>query len=230
MKKITNQRGFTIVELLFSTVAFSIVLLTAGSVLIQVSRLYYKGVLSSKTQGTARAIMEDVSKSLQLTGGNVVPVTSKTPVADTPANLTTNVLCFGDNRYTYAINAQVDDGVGNTYDTSNHHLRHGLWKDKPIDPGASCSAVISTDIPTLSQPNPSSEGAELLENRMRLAAFSVSDAGLGTGTYKIDITVVYGDDDLLNDPNNPTSCKGSLLGSQWCAVAKLSTFVSKRVQ
>ncbi|MDQ3159286.1 MAG: hypothetical protein M3P98_04100, partial [bacterium] len=72
-------------------------------------------------------------------------------------------------------------------------------------------------------------GSELLENGMRLSSFSITSGG--SELWSINIKVVYGDDDLLNNPEDPETvqCKGGVTGSQWCAVSGLKTKVYKRI-
>ena len=66
-----SQKGFTVVELLFSTTIFALVLLTVAASFIQVSRLYYRGVITSRTQDVVRAVVDDVSRTLQFNSGTV---------------------------------------------------------------------------------------------------------------------------------------------------------------
>ena len=63
--KLTNQTGFTIVELMIATVIFSMVLLVCSYAIIHAGRMYYKGMIMSKTQDTARKIIDSASDAIK---------------------------------------------------------------------------------------------------------------------------------------------------------------------
>src|SRR4051812_8577751 len=75
-RNIQNQSGFTIIELLIATVIFALVLLVITTGVLQFTRQYYKGVISSHTQSAARAIADDVTRALQFGVGSVQPLTT----------------------------------------------------------------------------------------------------------------------------------------------------------
>jgi prepilin-type N-terminal cleavage/methylation domain-containing protein len=85
-----NSRGFTIIELLISTVAFSVLLLIVTGAIIQFSKIYYKGVITSKTQEIARTITEDMAHSAQFMGNG-------------PVGHDGDCYTFGSQRYNYII-------------------------------------------------------------------------------------------------------------------------------
>ncbi len=97
MKKL-HTRGFTIIELLIATVAFSAVLLVITGAIIQFSKIYYKGVVTSKTQEVARSIADEMSRAAQFSK-------TKTPVANNPGivSATGQAWCFGDKRFNYIL-------------------------------------------------------------------------------------------------------------------------------
>lgn len=220
--KIDNQSGFTLIELLIATTVFSIILLTATATLIQIGRMYYKGVISSKTQGVSRTVIDDISRNLQFS--------SKTPtgpvqLSDEDENPKIFAYCIGDDRYTFVKNIK-QNADADANDPSQ--IKHVLWKDEAP---ANCSETTNT--PNLKSETPSVNGTELLEQNMRLADFRVEAVDPSTpGLYNISITIIYGDNDLINFTNNDTSkpvnCKGSDVGGQWCAFSTLSTQVYKR--
>lgn len=229
-----NSKGFTIIELMFATIVFGLVLLTVATTLIQVSRLYYKGVIVAKTQSTARAVIEEVARSVQLSGGGynttIPPVMSSFPPQYTK--------CFGNTRLTWAVNGQVSGGASET-SFVKHQMRHALWRDVVSDAVGDCGTQYTT--PKLNKANPNDnepaidrKGQELLEEGMRLGQMSIDEVPGSAGTiFRINVTIIYGDDDMLTNPNNPSvspTCKGSLNGSQWCAVSTMSTFVNRRVE
>lgn len=212
-RPITNQQGFTLVELLIATTIFSVILMAAAAALVQMGRLYYKGVIAAKTQNVTRTVIDDVSRSIQFSSGNDAEATL-------PGDATVKAKCFGDIRFTYILREQVGPQVP-----------HALWQDKI---GA---AGCDEDVPDLRQENPygdpaqNSQGRELLSKGMRLQDFNIqAQAGSNDDIFIITVKVIYGENDLLNDPDNPTACKGSTVGGQWCAISDLSSVVYSRAQ
>lgn len=206
-----NTRGFTLIELMIAITIFSVLLLTAGTTVTQISRLYYKGVIISRTQNASRSIIDDISQTFQFSNGQVVTANDGGQV---------NSICIGQVRFTYILNKQVSA-------TSPH----ALWRDK-IDSAGSCGA----NMPDLSSQNPGggADGKELLETGMRLKTFSVSQPGADPldDVYDINVAIIYGDDDLIefSSPSTPENCKGGVTGSQWCALSALNTQIYSRVR
>jgi prepilin-type N-terminal cleavage/methylation domain-containing protein len=64
MKRV-NNKGFTIIELLIATVIFSLILLVITGAIVQFGRIYYRGIVQSRTQERSRAITESIAKNLQ---------------------------------------------------------------------------------------------------------------------------------------------------------------------
>ncbi len=204
-----SSRGFTIIELMIAIVIFSVLLLAAAATLTQISRLYYKGVVTTKTQNISRSLVDDISQTLQFSSGVVSAASSGQ----------TQSICIGQTRYTFIINKQVKQGDPGTL--------HALWQDK-ISGAGSCG----DSQPNLADENPGGDqGKELLETGMRLKSLSVTDTGRNE-IYNINVAVMYGDDDLINftNPTTPKDCKGDITGSQWCALSELTTQIYSRVR
>lgn len=216
-----HQSGFTIIELLVATTVFSVILLLGTTVMLQISRLYFKGLISSRTQTVSRSVIDEISRSIQFSGDRVV----SSPAGYTPPSGHTGYHCVGTTRYTYFLNAQVNENVtpGTSPAASPHRARHALWKDS-----VPTSTLCATGLPDLTLETPSPGGVELLENGMRLGDLKVNDAD-NDEVYDVYVQVTYGDDDLLVLPDYKV-CKGEYSGSQWCAISILSTQVFRRVQ
>ncbi len=209
-KEISNQSGFTIVELLMATAVFSIVLLIVTTGIVKIGQSYYKGLIQNKTQESTRNISEDITRTIQLASGQKI----------TPDLAVPNRFCIGTVRYTAGINEKVGD-VGAV----------GLQAEKV--PPNNCSAP--------ADPNP----RQLLAKNMRLLRFKVDPADPLAQTWKIDIRVAYGDNDLLTHynkdgvPNNAATvvadadganCKSGVSGTSFCATSQLNTVVKKRLK
>jgi prepilin-type N-terminal cleavage/methylation domain-containing protein len=114
MKQITtaqifkSTKGFTIIELMIATSVFSVILLIASSGVIQIGRLYYKGVTQARVQETARNISEEISRSLQFSNNGRVNGSAS------------NIFCVGDSRYIFHLNQKVSPPEG----------KHGILEQK----------------------------------------------------------------------------------------------------
>jgi prepilin-type N-terminal cleavage/methylation domain-containing protein len=225
-----SQSGFTLVELLIATTVFSVILIAASASLIQIGRMYNKGVISSRTQQAARSVSDALTQSIQFSNGEVIAFD---PVANKP--VPTQVLCLGTVRYTFVLNAQQNNEVPQgQYNTPQYprQIKHALWKDQMSTAGA-CQDANSTDTPNLTLDNPGgngTNGSDLLSQGMRLSSLNVSPTS-NPNLFTVEVGVLYGDNDLLapND-QNPTGCKGTTVGGQWCAASVLYTQAWKRVQ
>jgi type II secretory pathway pseudopilin PulG len=204
--------GFTVIELMIATLIFSMVMILITVGVLSFTRAYYKGMNQSNTQNAARTVLESISQAIQFSGDEVT-----SPIGTAGSNGSQG-FCIGNQRFSYAPGWQLlDDDV---VDQSLNQSRHALVMDKP----GSCGGLDAQDVR-----GNYVEGTELLQPRMRLSKLEVQQIGT-TDMYRISIRLVYGDNDLLNDPTSPeANCKVSISGSQYCAQAELSTIVKKRI-
>ncbi|MEK7626475.1 MAG: prepilin-type N-terminal cleavage/methylation domain-containing protein [Patescibacteria group bacterium] len=217
---LTNQRGFTILELIIASTVFSTIMLLATTGLIQIGRTYHKGQITAKTQEATRGVIEEISREVQFSNNAV----QQSVEADYSASLNVvkvRAVCVGNTRYTFVTNqpraklAQADD-ISATSPT----LRHLLWADRKLD---SDPCVASN----LNLANPSN-GRELLAQGMRLTNFRVQQAG---ENVNIDIKIYYGDYDLAGGlaSQGTDFCESSKTGGQFCSSSELSTVVRRRI-
>lgn len=208
----SNQRGFTIIELMIATTVFSLVLLLCSTGLIQIGRTYTKGMTSAKTQGTARSVIDELSRSIQFSGGTVTT---------TPANRTDGapyVFCIDDTRYSVVTDRELKDSP-----TDTSQVKDVLVSDKFPGCNASSPALSLTDVNFNIGTVPGAK--ELLAPNMRIANLQVNDKG--SNLYEIVLRIVYGDDDVLDGAHD--NCQNVRAGSQFCAVSELTTVVQKRL-
>ena len=237
-----KQSGFTIVELMISISVLSVILLIVTLGIIQISKTYYKGIIQSSTQQTARTILDDVSQSLQFDSVKNLP---ESPVGGTGilvsdgSTYKPKAYCIGQKtRYSYILGYQLS--TTKNVPANPNYTRHGLWKDGY---SVACSPL------NLSSANASGAplyttlgGHELLGQNMRLTRFTIEPVKVGSvdsnTLYKISITVMYGDDDLF-DKSSGTSetqmqgwkCTSSagVFATAFCAKSELTTVVGKRL-
>lgn len=212
----TAEKGFTIVELLVATLVFSIVLVLITIGVIQFNKQYYRGVTEANTQTAARTLMNDISQAIQFSGDTVT-----SPIGSTGA---VKGICIGNQRYSYLPGWQLVDGSA---DTSKHQTKHAVVRDTP----GSCGGLSAQDF------SGAVSGTELLGPHMRISKLDVKQVSGSSDLYAITIRIAYGDDDLLYSPSGDGSgpaapdakCHYGWAGTQFCAVAELSTTVQKRV-
>lgn len=214
-----RDRGFTIIELMVATMVFSVVLLLVTAGILQITRVYYKGVTESSTQNTARSIIDSISQAIQFSGGEVTETTAG------PAAGTDYAFCVSNNQFSYRLGHQVKNNPGAADETWHAIVASTV--------SGSCNSATPQ---TLS--NQTVTGRDLMGKDMRLANLVVDN--IGPSQYRIVVRVVYGDSDLLYSPSAPSdaagatkpdaACKPVRAGTQFCAVSELSTVVVKRVQ
>ncbi|MCA9347461.1 prepilin-type N-terminal cleavage/methylation domain-containing protein [Candidatus Saccharibacteria bacterium] len=211
--KVFTQKGFTIVELMIASAVFSTILLVILTAIVQVGKMYYKGITTAKTQESARTVLDRISQDIQYSGGG----DSGKIITKSSTNNDVKSLCIGSDRYFYRLNVQ--QGASG----------HVLWFDRlgadGCDPD---SVVMSSDAPT-------ADGSEILPEGMRIVKLNVQSSA--TNLWSVSVKVAFGADDLLEttdgsqlaDSPELAVCKGSAVGTQFCAVSELNTTVLKRI-
>lgn len=209
MKKILkNNRGFTILELLIATAVFSTILLLCSYALIQIGRVYYKGITMTRTQETARTIMEDIAQSIQFSGQGVNVLAPSGGLKG---------ICIDSRRYSYREGIKL----------GNNPSRHVLVADDGVACGSGTPILNVNDVSVV---NASTNPREFLSEQTRLSALEVTLLDATTQLYSVRVKVVAGDNDLLDNPATPdASCRSGISGGQFCAVADISTIVQKRL-
>ncbi|HLC91522.1 MAG TPA: type II secretion system protein [Candidatus Saccharimonadales bacterium] len=199
----THQRGFTIIEMMISTVVFSLILLLVTYGILQIGRTYTKGVTETKTQQTARAVMDAITQDIQFYKSGVVTTNSAGGKY---------VVCVGNNRYTAFLGQQLIDSAPD----------HALLVDYALSGG--CTGAPQNQAAPF---EPSTNPVELLAPLMRVANLSVTPRS--AGLYEVHVRVVYGENNVLINPTGiDASCQGGPI-NQFCAVSDLRTIVQKRV-
>lgn len=257
-KKIRIQRGFTIIELMISTVVFSLVLLAASAAIIQIGKKYYKGITNARTQEVARSTVDEIAQSLQFTNQSIkvpnYPNIDAIPGPDVKYNIynllfpsqlssgpdviisDTNIVTSVPDTFYFCIGTKRYSFVLNKQ--INDTNPHAFWIDEPE---VGCANAVAMGPAALNQADPSNSpvypannGRELLDKNMRITKLSI--APKSNGLWTIDLSLASGENDLMLYTYNSVtgqgriSCEGSLLGSEFCATSEISVNVSKRIQ
>ena len=202
-----SKAGFTVAELMIATSVFSVVLLVGAAAFVQLGRSYYRGVTITQTQETARQIMQSISSNVRL---------SSTVSSVNSATAGRQYYCVGGHRYSFKLFNKVDSS---DHDNST---KFGLLADEPN--GSGCGNPFDAPITALVKPS------ELLGSNMRLLAFSITPISANSTAYSVNITLAFGSDSVLSDPNSANAeCQGTGNATQFCAITHLSTVVYQGV-
>jgi prepilin-type N-terminal cleavage/methylation domain-containing protein len=228
----SHKNGFTIIELLVATVVFSLILIVATAAIIQVGRMYYRGITYARTQEVVRNTTEEIAQAIQFSTQPIkVPnypsgVVNYGPIIDVNLNGAgedTFYFCVGPKRYSFAVDRML---VNDSPDQTKKEKRHVLWVDEPPQ---GCADAISMEPADLTQEIPSENGRELLGEKMRINEFSLQRTV--SGLWLITFSVAHGDEDLLGlNEQGRRVCEGNRFGIELCAVSEISTNVNKRVK
>lgn len=202
--KIIPQGGFTILELMIATVAFSIILLVVAAGIMSFTNQYIKGITSSNTQTVARAIMSDVVQGVQFSNGQINTDISLSPVQT----------CIGNEAYYYIFGQQVTSG------------QHGLVKDT-----GSCNAAgINFASLTATQHEMLNRNMRIAEFSVDQVGSNSANITVTVVSGGDDLFTDKNGTSLPNATFDWTSvhCKSGA-STQFCGVSRLTTFVQGRV-
>ena len=203
-----SMSGFTLVELMVATLVFATVLLMITVAVIQINRVYYKGVTESNTQNVARNIVDTLSQAIQFNAGSV----DNTPDTPPPEGTQQNI-CIGDQQFVFIRGYRLVNGSAGTHETNQALLQQTAHGDCAPPPS----------------PLPANFGRELLTPGMRLSNLEVRKVD-DTNLYKLSVTVSYGNSDAFDDDlATAPKCQSLATNNQFCSVSEINTVVEKRV-
>jgi prepilin-type N-terminal cleavage/methylation domain-containing protein len=233
-----DKTGFTIVELMVATSVFALVLLVALTGFLQIGRVFYKGVSDTQTQDVLRQVVNDISDNIMASSQGVSLGNTTTPAY--------NYLCAGPYRYT---SAKYDSGGSNNgqpvrynsdsnpiFDPTKSTVNMGLIKDWVGTGNCPVPCIASSTNADVRCPpsnflalDPTSPYTELLGNGMRVGSISlkpsVDSSGKNLPIYNLAVTIIYGDDSVLDFTTTPASCVGGLSNHEFCSVNQSNTSV-----
>jgi prepilin-type N-terminal cleavage/methylation domain-containing protein len=230
--KNTKQAGFTLIELMVSTVVFSLVLLASTVALVQIGRLYYRGVTQARTQELARAITDEITQAVQFSAQDIRPPAypggvstygPNIPASNVGPDNDTFYFCVGSKRYSFALDRKLTAAPA----VDKKEKKHVLWVDAPAT-GCAESAIPITPA-DLTLDVPTGDGRELLADSMRITRLEI--VGGQNGLWTVHVSVAYGDEELFAiSSDNRKICEGSRFGIEFCATSEISSTALRRVQ
>lgn len=226
--------GFTIIELMVATVVFSTILIVLTAGVIAITRTYYKGIVLGNTQSTARSILDSIAQTIEFNGGTI-----DWPVGVGGTEALQGLGCIGNQAYSFRLGLQLDNSP-----TTPDQAAHGLMRNSGV---SGCRNQAAPDF---------SSGTELIGSHMRLASLNVTPVNTNNRLYEVNVTIAYGDYDLMCSPSlngRQGGCKStdqpvtlqsndiqqfavrpdltcrSGASTQFCAVSALRTVVQQRL-
>lgn len=248
-RKLNNQQGFTIIELMVALSILSVLLVITTVTMIQIGKLYSKGVNAAAVQNAARNIVGDVSGALQFGGSTPYSCNVYHPPATTGSGSSANAAptcaagfiqksapwgtsvniysyCIDTTRYSYSVDLQISENP------SNGQTYHALWRDI-MNNNSSCNPL---DLTSQAAGGPADSatvagsGRELVPTHMTLTNFLVQETPTGSGLYALTIGLAYGDHDLQNiDASGNVTCGGGP-GQEYCGTSVLQTILTRRLK
>lgn len=219
-----NQRAFTIIELMIASMVFSVILLLVTTGVIRIGNSYYSGALRSRTQDTARNIIDEISRGIQFSGVNIRNTENlpSSPAYSLAINGSIYGFCVNNVSYAYIMDKKLTKNTSPGPD----EVQYGLLS---YDNNCSLSSD-PADITNTATVAGLIAKKELLGLGMRVTDLEVRSTG-SNNMYEITVGIASGADDLFNETGTAINktCKSGA-GSQYCAVSKLTTTVQKRLQ
>jgi prepilin-type N-terminal cleavage/methylation domain-containing protein len=208
----TNQRGFTIVELMIATSVLAIMLLLVSIILSSIGNLYYKDTNQTRIQDEARTIADQISQDLELNGGAV--------------QSNNGVYCIdGSIRYSYVIGKELG--------TSTPHV---LWRDINPNPATCNSANLSLALPSATGVEMLGPSSRLSQFDVTLNSPYTITINIAFGDDDLLCSPSASGNTCASSGTMPAAdflrgdllCKGKA-GDSYCSTANLTTTVVQRL-
>lgn len=219
-----NSKGFTIIELLIASVAFSFIIILITVLVIQVSKVYYKGIIISNTQNAARNIVLDVEKSIQFSSHLNSNFSSFSYRLGNSSSWI-NWYCVGDQLFAYQTLNEFS--TSQTLLDSNGNYNIGFVYNLT----STCPSNLNGLDQYINGSNNidhNNSFQELLGNGMSVRYFKIIPPLNNQNIWQIIISVGYGNVNLsIKNPQNPSQYNCiTQIGDQYCATTNLTAEVS----
>lgn len=205
-----SQAGFTIVELMISTVMFAVIMIGIMSFVAQISRAYYKGQSQARTQETARTVVEEISRAVQFSPG----VFSEATAGNTKS------FCFGQQKFILHQNQQTTGSTTTPgLTTAQSATACGVVPVAGTELLGNTMRVSKLSVNRIGSSEKYAITVRVIYGERDLLCPDGGDCSANT-TWDINAN--------LGEQN--VRCKDIQSGSQFCAVSELSTIVERRLQ
>lgn len=223
-----NRRGFTLVEFLLSVAMFSFFIVFVLVGFVQINRSYSRGITVKQVQQSARALLEDISRSMQSVGQAPEKVTGP------PVLGALNIgyrYCLDDANVKYSwnqFNGIASDFTRETYSDDTSNIFSLVKSDIG---GGNCSDPVRVG---------SGNSEELIPSSLKIQSLDIegiSRPGESYDTnfraYKVRLLVAVDDDELVEQLVNGSGdvqaqCNTDPGSNQFCDVVEYSTIVTLR--
>lgn len=215
MKKTAKQNssGFTIIELIFASLIFSLVMTVILVTAFQIGRIYYKGVSISNTNEAARTIVDDISNDVRFA-----------QLADA-SHMGDGYFCIGLHRYTFALFKKVtNEDIAANRDTGVRQDKISLGCPSPDSvPVTDAKQLLGPDMQLNDLQFVPSNGAVTIH--VHIIFYGADDKVFTSTSHPADTDADHAL--ALKDPD--ARCSSNLLSSQFCAAVDLQTKVLQRL-
>ena len=220
----SDEKGFTIMELMIATAILAVLLLMSSVVMIGIANLFEKGINITNLQNVNRNIVSEITSDIQFSGEKVDSGSYSYPTGAGTSE-TVYAICFGNVRYSYVIN----------FPPSN--WSHTIWKDEMSSPGSCIPLNIGMPIPNCSvdvnciPSSTSVTGGDLAGPNMHIAYLKVQSIG-NSQVYSIAIGMMLGQSYLFESSSVPPGTNyicNTNVGQQFCATSSLSAVATERL-
>lgn len=242
-QKRSNQKGFTIIELMIATTIFSLVLMICLAAIMNITRTYYQGTLQARTQNRVREIVDEIADEIRYRPGEIVQTTGMTALTDAPEQEDESVgsvdptspqsyvgqYCIGTVQYRYLLGFKADSEASPATSSDDDRIAA-----RPLIRNSGAGACnpandldLTDSVDTTLEHITSSQEYGILDDNMRVLEFSIRRVGV-EDKYMVAVTVAYGDDDLIGYENGRFICRPNNIARAYCATSRLEVIVSRR--
>lgn len=226
MNQEVKQKGFTIIELLLAMSFISMLLLAIAMTILQIGRIYNRGVTISEVNEAAQSIAIDIERSITAAGTLDLEGDSFEPTTD-------GRLCLG--QYSYIMNyGKFQQDFSNVNRYANADADTPITLIKIEDPGKTyCGgATTSTAHAGTIEKAASTDLLAVGDHNLALHNFSITraagarDERTGQSLYHVSFTIGTNDQAALDDTQS--SCKPpNIAGSDlaYCYVQQFTIVV-----
>lgn len=201
----TNQKGFTIIELLIATAVFSTVLLIVTYGIIQISRMYTNGFIQTQTQNDAVSLSNKITQDIEFSSSSKVTAEQSAQVTKNGSPTTYYYFCTTNSEYFYT-------ALGSLYQIPLPN--GGCSPPASIINDSNITNLLSTD-----------NNVVILNHSQYYSQDMIVSPGNDDGLFTLNIAVLYGDKTNLeyNGNTKQYDCGATVLIGPFCSIYTLNT-------